>query len=78
MKKAEEKLGIQIYALIGGLHLRISSKKDMELIALSLKEAGIQQIYPTHCTGDQSISNLAEAYGKAYIPGGTGKIITIQ
>lgn len=78
IKKAEEDLGIQIYALIGGLHLMRNSKKDVEKLASSLKEAGIEQICPTHCTGDQSISLLAESFGSAYIPGGTGQIITIK
>lgn len=78
VKKVEDELGIQIYAIIGGLHLMSSSKGDLENIAASLKELGIEKICPTHCTGNQSISFLAEAFGKGYIPGGTGQIITIE
>ncbi len=78
IKTAKEELGIEIYAIIGGLHLMRNNKDDVEEIAASLKEAGIKQICPTHCTGDQSISILAESFGNGYIPGGTGQIITIK
>ena len=78
VKASEEELGIQIYAIVGGLHLMRNTPEDVEKIASSLKEAGIKQICPTHCTGDQSISLLAESFGDGYIPGGTGQIITIK
>ena len=78
VKASEEELGIQIYAIVGGLHLMSDNRDEVEKIAASLKEAGIKQICPTHCTGDQSISILAESFGKGYIPGGTGQIITIK
>jgi len=78
VKVFEEELGIQIYAIVGGLHLMRNTPEDVGKIAASLKEAGIKQICPTHCTGDQSISMLAESFGKGYIPGGTGQIITLK
>lgn len=78
VKKAEEELGIQIYAIIGGLHLMNDSPEELKTLAITLEKAGIEQICPTHCTGDQSISFLAESFGKGYIPGGTGQIIIIE
>ena len=75
---SEEELGIKIYAIVGGLHLMRDTPEDVENIASALKESGIKQICPTHCTGDQSISILAESFGKGYIPGGTGQIITLK
>lgn len=78
IKKVEAELGIQVYALLGGLHLMRHSNEEVEKIASALKDSGIRHICPTHCTGDQSISYLAEAFGEAYISGGTGKIITLK
>ncbi len=78
IKTAEQELGIEIYALIGGLHLMRNSPKQLEELASSLKDLGIKQICPTHCTGDQSIAILAESFEDGYISGGTGQIITIK
>lgn len=78
IKTAERELGIKIHAIIGGLHLMRDSPNQLEELAASLKKLGIEQICPTHCTGDQSIALLAKAFGEGYISGGTGKIISIQ
>jgi 7,8-dihydropterin-6-yl-methyl-4-(beta-D-ribofuranosyl)aminobenzene 5'-phosphate synthase len=78
IERAELELGIEIHTLIGGLHLMNSSKEELEDLASGLKELGIKQICPTHCTGDKSIAFLKEAFGEGYISGGTGKEIIIQ
>jgi len=78
IKVAKEITGVEVNAVIGGLHLMRKSDSGMENIASSLKKLGIQQICPTHCTGDHSIAFLKEAFGKGYIPGGTGRKIIID
>lgn len=78
VKTAEEELGIEIHTVIGGLHLMHTSEKDLELLADRLKEMGVKQICPTHCTGDNSIASLKASFGKGYISGGTGKEIIIH
>lgn len=75
---AEKELGIEIHTLIGGLHLMRKSGKEMEEFAAALKEMGIKQICPTHCTGDNSIASLKASFGNGFISGGTGKEIIIQ
>lgn len=78
VKVAEEALAIKIHTLIGGLHLMNASSEDLEQLASSLKEMGIKQICPTHCTGDESIASLEDSFGEVYITGGTGQEIIIQ
>jgi 7,8-dihydropterin-6-yl-methyl-4-(beta-D-ribofuranosyl)aminobenzene 5'-phosphate synthase len=78
VSKAQKELGIPIYAVVGGLHLIQTPGKKVMQIADELKKLGIEQICPTHCTGDASIALLKEAFGKDYIAGGTGKEIIIQ
>ncbi|MEA3460548.1 MAG: MBL fold metallo-hydrolase [Bacteroidota bacterium] len=75
---AEEELGIEIHTLIGGLHLMNKSSEELEQLAATLKEMGVKQICPTHCTGDKSIASLKASFGEGYISGGTGKEIIIQ
>lgn len=77
ISKAEKELGIEIHTLIGGLHLMRSSDKELEQLSETLKELGIRNICPTHCTGDQSIAYLRDSFGEGYISGGTGKEIII-
>jgi 7,8-dihydropterin-6-yl-methyl-4-(beta-D-ribofuranosyl)aminobenzene 5'-phosphate synthase len=78
VEKAEKELGIEIHTLIGGLHLLQKSDAQLEQIAKSLKELGIEKICPTHCTGDHSRAYLKKAFGEGYIPGGTGAHIVIN
>lgn len=48
--------GLVIKTEKGGVHLMSKSRKQMEMIAASLKELGVKQICPTHCTGKSSPS----------------------
>ena len=75
---AKEELGIEIHTLIGGLHLMRSSDNELSQITSTLKNMGIEQICPTHCTGDHSIDYFAKSFGDGYISGGTGKEIVIK
>lgn len=77
VKVAEEDLGIKIKAVIGGLHLLQTPESEVEEIAAVLKTMGVEQICPTHCTGDHSISVLKHSFGDDFIRGGTGRVITI-
>jgi len=78
VKVVREELGINVSAVIGGLHLMNSSKQQLDEIAAALKEMGIRQICPTHCTGDQSIAYFKSSFGEGYLAGGTGKELIIQ
>jgi 7,8-dihydropterin-6-yl-methyl-4-(beta-D-ribofuranosyl)aminobenzene 5'-phosphate synthase len=75
---AREELGIEIHALIGGLHLMSTPGPEVQTMAEALAKMGIKQICPTHCTGDQSIALLKATFGEGFISGGTGKEIIIQ
>jgi 7,8-dihydropterin-6-yl-methyl-4-(beta-D-ribofuranosyl)aminobenzene 5'-phosphate synthase len=75
---AEKELGIEIRTVIGGLHLLQASSARLEEIAETLKKMGVQQICPTHCSGDNAIAFFKEAFGEGFIAGGTGTHITIE
>jgi 7,8-dihydropterin-6-yl-methyl-4-(beta-D-ribofuranosyl)aminobenzene 5'-phosphate synthase len=77
VQAAVKELGIEIHTLIGGLHLMDKSGEEVEQIAADLKELGVRQICPTHCTGDKSIAVLKSSFGSGYISGGTGQEIII-
>ena len=75
---AKEELGIEVHTLIGGLHLMRSSDHELSQLTSTLKNMGIEQICPTHCTGDHSIDYFERSFGEGYISGGTGKEIVIK
>ncbi|MHC1600954.1 MAG: MBL fold metallo-hydrolase [Candidatus Nezhaarchaeales archaeon] len=53
----------RIDAIIGGFHTAWSNPDYIEKIALKLKELGVEQLYPGHCTGDRGIKILKNVYG---------------
>ncbi len=77
VKLVKEELGIEVKAVIGGLRLMRACEDRLREISGALKNMGVQQICPTHFTGDHSISVLKEAFGEGFLPGGTGQKITI-
>ena len=78
IQAAEQELGIEIHTVIGGLHLMDKSKEEVDQLAAALKELGVKQICPTHCTGDNAITALKAAFGNGYISGGTGKLLVSE
>jgi len=78
VSKTEEELGIEIHTVIGGLHLLRTSDSDVKKIGEKLKQMGVRQLCPTHCTGDRAIELLQESFGEGYIAGGTGTEIVIE
>ena len=77
VRRAKEELGIEIHAVIGGLHLMNTQESGVAEMGAILQEMGVRQICPTHCTGDRSIAMLKESFGEGFIPGGTGREIII-
>jgi 7,8-dihydropterin-6-yl-methyl-4-(beta-D-ribofuranosyl)aminobenzene 5'-phosphate synthase len=67
-----------IALVIGGFHLMGSSRNQVEAIIEDLRELGVKQVSPTHCTGDDVIEIFAQILGGDYIMGGAGRIITIS
>ena len=63
--------------VVGGFHLADKSPAQIERVIADLLSLNVQQVCPTHCTGDAAIAMFAEAFGEGFIPGGAGKIITL-
>ena len=59
---------------MGGFHLMDKTASAVDAAAASLRELGVKQVSPTHCTGELAIARFAAAYGDDYIEGGAGRI----
>ena len=77
VQKASEIVDGEIALVIGGFHLGSYNSAYIDRIIADFRSMGVKQLTPTHCTGEQQIAQIAEAYGAEYIPGGAGAVIVI-
>jgi 7,8-dihydropterin-6-yl-methyl-4-(beta-D-ribofuranosyl)aminobenzene 5'-phosphate synthase len=62
--------GAKVYAILGGLHLMSASDQNLQWTAGRLKDAGVQLLLGTHCTGVESCYRLRE-----YMGGRRGEVV---
>jgi len=61
-----------LYFAIGGFHLKSHSKKQVAKIIERMSHLGVQNVSPTHCTGEAAMQQFAAFYGTNYVQGGVG------
>ncbi len=61
--------------VMGGFHLAKTSKSQIEAIIDKLRQLGVRQVAPCHCTGDQARRLFSEAFGADCILAGVGQVI---
>jgi metal-dependent hydrolase (beta-lactamase superfamily II) len=77
VRAAQEVVPGDVALVMGGFHLMDKTDRAVEAVATSLLELGVEQVSPTHCTGEQAIAILAAAYGDDYIEGGAGRVYVV-
>jgi len=78
VEKATSVMPKEIYLVMGGFHLINRAEPDLELISRRLRELGVKNLGPSHCTGDKALALFKKDFGKNYIPLGVGKEIVIR
>ncbi len=68
--------GKKIWAVIGGLHLRASSRQRMQQTFEAFKHHKIEVIAPMHCTGAKQIQAIKRAFPNEFIALGAGSEFT--
>ena len=69
--------GKDIYAVMGGFHLMMHSKKNIGDIINQFNDLGIKKCGCTHCTGEKQIQQFRETYGENFLEMGTGRRLII-
>lgn len=69
--------GEQVYAMIGGFHLKGRSEAFVRQFAARLKECQVEHIYTGHCTGDRAFAILQEMLGDKVHYFKTGTVLEI-
>jgi 7,8-dihydropterin-6-yl-methyl-4-(beta-D-ribofuranosyl)aminobenzene 5'-phosphate synthase len=57
-----------VFALLGGFHLGGASDERIKQTVDALKDFGIRQVFPAHCTGEEATEYIKDAFGEGCVP----------
>jgi 7,8-dihydropterin-6-yl-methyl-4-(beta-D-ribofuranosyl)aminobenzene 5'-phosphate synthase len=77
-KRAKRHLKKDVVMVLGGFHLGKLSTGEVETIADQLKQLGVREVGPTHCTGDKAIAAFGESFGKDCHAMGVGRVLAVR
>ncbi len=78
VEKAEETTKDRVYLVMGGFHLVDASPAEINSIAESLLNLGVEEVAPCHCSGAEAMGLFKQYFGENYIEAGVGRQITIR
>ena len=67
VEAAGQACGESVRAAMGGFHLKDAWGTEVNATIARLKELGVQQAGPSHCSGEETRKKMAEAFGDDYI-----------
>jgi len=77
VRQAQEVAGEDIALVMGGFHLFNTAPGEIESLISEFWDLGVQQVAPSHCTGERAIAMFADAYGDDSLPVGAGFVIIV-
>jgi len=77
IRKAKELFEAEVCLVMGGFHLAGMSNAGIRGTICTLKDMGVKQVAPSHCTGEKAIASFQEAWGDNFLEGGVGAIIEL-
>jgi 7,8-dihydropterin-6-yl-methyl-4-(beta-D-ribofuranosyl)aminobenzene 5'-phosphate synthase len=75
--RAKEAVAGEVRLVMGGFHLGDAGRARIEAIIADFRELGVQQVAPSHCTGDRARRMFAEAYGDDCTLSGVGQVFVV-
>jgi 7,8-dihydropterin-6-yl-methyl-4-(beta-D-ribofuranosyl)aminobenzene 5'-phosphate synthase len=76
-KIKEEFLKEKLYSVFGGFHLKDKQREEIAEVIKELKELGVENVGPTHCTGEEAKNIFREEFEKNYIEIAAGKVFEV-
>jgi len=67
----------KIYLVFGGFHLMDKSRNEIKLIAMELKNTGIEKAGPTHCSGYNAEVIFKEVFDNNFVSIKAGQVLEI-
>ncbi len=68
VQTAQEVSKTGVYALLGGFHLGGASDERIKQTVDALKDFGIRQVFPAHCTGEKATEYIKDPFGEGFVP----------
>jgi 7,8-dihydropterin-6-yl-methyl-4-(beta-D-ribofuranosyl)aminobenzene 5'-phosphate synthase len=78
VKEAKGMLQAEVFLALGGFHLGGMSFERIEEIVNRIKDEGVKNVAPCHCSGDLARKVCKEVFGEGFVLTGVGKRITIE
>jgi len=69
---------VPVRAVLGGFHMAGASPREISDVITSLRELGVRQVAPTHCSGDLTRKMMRKAFPTGYLPAGVGARLVFQ
>jgi 7,8-dihydropterin-6-yl-methyl-4-(beta-D-ribofuranosyl)aminobenzene 5'-phosphate synthase len=77
VKRVKENIKKDIHLVMGGLHLLDEPARKIKEVNKRLRELGVQNIGPSHCTGEDATEIFKESYRENFIDIEVGKTIEV-
>jgi len=78
VQKATDIVGKSLHFVFGGFHLGGTPEAELNSIIERFQKLGVEKCGATHCTGEEAINMFKNAYGKNYLPIGTGRVFVFK
>lgn len=78
VREAKDLLDGDVLMVLGGFHLCWMNLLQVRSIVEGVKEEGVEQVAPCHCSGDLARSTFEKVYGKDFILVGAGSRLEVQ
>jgi 7,8-dihydropterin-6-yl-methyl-4-(beta-D-ribofuranosyl)aminobenzene 5'-phosphate synthase len=69
---AKEHAQTPVRFVLGGFHMGRASADQIDQVIRELRQSGVRQVAPTHCSGNQTRRRMQEVLGDQYVPSGLG------
>lgn len=73
--RIKEVLKKDIYLIVGGFHLLGESRTEVLDVVRKLRDLGVKQVAPSHCTGSLARDLFKQEWGEDFIDSGTGVVL---
>jgi len=78
VREAKDLLDGDVHLVLGGFHLCWMNLLQVRSIVEGVKDEGVEQVAPCHCSGDLARSTFEKVYGEDFILVGVGSRLKIQ
>lgn len=78
VREAKDLLDDDVHLVLGGFHLCWMNLLQVRSIVEGVKEEGVEQVAPCHCSGDLARSTFESVYGENFILVGVGSKLEVQ